>query len=163
MKTQNIGTKEIGYIVIAMSLILLVLMISITDQLNQSIHADCIHEPEVCPMTSNFPIQSYVGFTVTIIFIIFGIYLIYKSRQIDKTEKKIHEENKNVINILNIDERKVYETIKESDGVVFQGDLIEKLEFNKVKVTRILDTLEHKGLIERRRRGMSNVVFLKKH
>jgi uncharacterized membrane protein len=31
----------------------------------------------------------------------------------------------------------------------------------KVKVSRILDSLETKNLLERRRRGMSNVVVLK--
>ena len=31
----------------------------------------------------------------------------------------------------------------------------------KVKVTRILDKLEGRGLVERKRRGMTNVVMLK--
>jgi uncharacterized membrane protein len=44
---------------------------------------------------------------------------------------------------------------------LFQAELIEKTDFNKVKVSRILDKLEGKGLIERRRRGMTNLVLLK--
>ena len=44
---------------------------------------------------------------------------------------------------------------------VFQADLIEQTEFGKAKMTRILDRLEGKGYIERKRRGMTNVVVLK--
>ena len=44
---------------------------------------------------------------------------------------------------------------------IFQSDLVEKTEFDKVKVSRILDKLEGRQLIERKRRGMTNVVVLK--
>ena len=44
---------------------------------------------------------------------------------------------------------------------MFQADLVDKCGFGKVKVTRILDGLENKGLVERKRRGMSNIVILK--
>ena len=33
--------------------------------------------------------------------------------------------------------------------------------FGKVKITRVIDRLEGKNLIERRRRGMTNVVVFK--
>ena len=39
--------------------------------------------------------------------------------------------------------------------------LMGKTDFSKVKVTRLLDKLEAKNLIERRRRGMTNAVVLK--
>lgn len=57
--------------------------------------------------------------------------------------------------------QKVYETILESDGIILQSELIEKTGFSKTKVTRCLDDLELKVLIERKRRGMSNIVLLK--
>ena len=37
----------------------------------------------------------------------------------------------------------------------------EKLEIGKVGMTRILDKLESKDIVERKRRGMNNVVVLK--
>jgi uncharacterized membrane protein len=58
-------------------------------------------------------------------------------------------------------EAQVYKIIADENGMVFQNKIIEKTGFTKVKVSRILDTLEHKGLLERRRRGMSNVVVLR--
>jgi uncharacterized membrane protein len=59
------------------------------------------------------------------------------------------------------EEAQVYKIIADENGMVFQNKIIEKTGFTKVKVSRILDTLEHKGLLERRRRGMSNVVVLR--
>ena len=44
---------------------------------------------------------------------------------------------------------------------MFQSSLVNETKLSKVKVTRILDRLEGKSLIERKRRGMSNVIILK--
>ena len=38
---------------------------------------------------------------------------------------------------------------------------MERLNTGKVKITRLLDKLEAKDLIERKRRGMNNIVVLK--
>jgi len=66
------------------------------------------------------------------------------------------------LNKLNDDEKLVFDKIIESEGTIFQSDLVDKTKFTKVKVTRLLDKLEGKGLIERKRRGMTNVVILKR-
>ena len=58
------------------------------------------------------------------------------------------------------DERKIYQLMEEN-GVIFQSQLVEKSSFPKAKVSLILDKLEAKRLLKRRRRGMSNVVILK--
>jgi uncharacterized membrane protein len=59
------------------------------------------------------------------------------------------------------DERKIYETILESDGIIEQSEIVEKTGLPKANVSRALDLLESKGLAERRRRGTGNVVLLK--
>ncbi len=59
------------------------------------------------------------------------------------------------------DERKIYETILESDGIIEQSEIVEKTGLPKANVSRSLDLLESKGLAERRRRGTGNVVLLK--
>jgi len=59
------------------------------------------------------------------------------------------------------DERKIYELILNNDGAVFQSKLVEMSGMPKSTVSLILDRLEAKGLVERRRRGMSNIVILK--
>jgi len=39
--------------------------------------------------------------------------------------------------------------------------LMEELDVGKVKMTRMMDKLEAKQIIERKRRGMNNIVVLK--
>lgn len=59
------------------------------------------------------------------------------------------------------DERRIYEAIAKADGIINQGELPEKTGLSKATVSRALFFLESKGLVERRRRGMGNVVSLK--
>lgn len=75
------------------------------------------------------------------------------------------EERKNkwgeIINDLNNDERKIYQVILDSDGIINQSELPENAEISKSRISRGLDLLESKGLVERKRRGMGNIVLLK--
>jgi uncharacterized membrane protein len=59
------------------------------------------------------------------------------------------------------DERKIYEAILDSDGLINQSEIAEKTGLSKSNVSRSLDLLESKGLVERKRRGMGNIVLLK--
>jgi len=138
-------------------------MVSLTNQLNGYIHASCTHpEGEVCPMASELPIQSYAGFSLDFVIGGFGVFLVLKSRQIQRFQSEKKHDFEKTLKELDGDEKKVYELISGSDGVVFQSDIVEKTGFPKVKVTRLLDRMEHRGLVERRRRGMSNIVLIKK-
>ena len=58
-------------------------------------------------------------------------------------------------------EKEVISILEKENGTIFQADLMEKLGAGKVGLTRLLDKLEAKQLIERKRRGMNNVVVLK--
>jgi uncharacterized membrane protein len=62
---------------------------------------------------------------------------------------------------LDADERKVVEALQEAGGSSFQSEVIKRLGYSKVKVSRILDKMEQKGLLERKRRGMANLVALR--
>ncbi len=59
------------------------------------------------------------------------------------------------------DEVKVYQVVLDGGGLMSQGELVTKSGLSKATVSRTLDLLESKGLVEKRRRGMGNVVFLK--
>ena len=75
--------------------------------------------------------------------------------------KKIKDKKKKLnLEGLEGDEKKIMELLKK-DKAIFQADLMEKFEIGKVKTTRLLDKLEAKQLIERKRRGMNNIVVLK--
>ena len=62
---------------------------------------------------------------------------------------------------LDKDEKQVIKLLQEESGAMFQRTLMEKLEIGKVKMTRLLDKLEAKQIIERKRRGMNNIVVLR--
>lgn len=57
-------------------------------------------------------------------------------------------------------EREVYETILDADGVIAQSDIVDATDLSKATVSRTLDGLETKNLVERKRRGMGNMVLL---
>jgi DNA-binding transcriptional ArsR family regulator len=57
-------------------------------------------------------------------------------------------------------ERAVYEAVLDADGVLPQSDVVEQTDLSKASVSRTLDALETRNLVERKRRGMGNVVLL---
>jgi uncharacterized membrane protein len=59
------------------------------------------------------------------------------------------------------DEKRIYQLIADSNGAIFQSEIVEKTGLSKVKVTRTLDKLESRLYIERRRRGLTNIIVLK--
>ncbi|HEX7515551.1 MAG TPA: MarR family transcriptional regulator [archaeon] len=65
-----------------------------------------------------------------------------------------------VAKTLKDDEQTLYKAIID-EGVIDQSVLVEKTGLPKSNVSRALYGLESRGLIERRRRGMGNVVLLK--
>ena len=65
------------------------------------------------------------------------------------------------IKSLREDELKVYMLIKD-EGLIYQNEIVKKTGFSKAKVSRILDKLEAIGIVERKRRGMSNIVILRR-
>jgi uncharacterized membrane protein len=99
-----------------------------------------------------------------------GMYMLFLDRvennSIERPAGKIvleerKKEWEEVSKTLKDDEQKIYKVIIDSDGIVNQSGLIEKTELSKSNVSRALDLLESKGLVERRRRGMGNIVLLK--
>lgn len=57
-------------------------------------------------------------------------------------------------------EREIYETILDADGVMPQSDIVDTTDLSKATVSRTLDSLESKNLVERKRRGMGNMILL---
>lgn len=57
-------------------------------------------------------------------------------------------------------ERTVYEAVLDADGVMAQSEIVAETDLSKASVSRGLDGLEAKQLVERKRRGMGNVVVL---
>ena len=63
--------------------------------------------------------------------------------------------------IPNAEEKRIVRIIIDAGGTTFQSQLVEKSGYSKSKVSLILDRLEAKRILERKRRGMSNVIVMK--
>ena len=126
-----------------------------------------------CPAHNN-PISWVVfgAFGISVLFLAFGIYLVFakkgggvKNGRVSGKGAREKEGQKPVKKIdastLDSGEKKVYSALLESGGSAYQGNLLKETGFSKVKVSRILDKLEQKGVLERKRRGMANLVVLK--
>ena len=66
-----------------------------------------------------------------------------------------------VIPSLKDDQQIIYQAVLDEDGMMAQSDIVEKTGLSKSNVSRTLDILESMGLVERRRRGMGNIIMLK--
>ena len=120
---------------------------------------ECIHpEGLTCPFEriGTLAPAKYSVLGVSILVVLVGLFMIISSRK-TTLEKPRARDTKD----LDADEKKLIEALQASSEPLYQGDLVKHLEWSKVKVTRILDRLEAKQFIERKRRGMTNLVILK--
>jgi uncharacterized membrane protein len=61
----------------------------------------------------------------------------------------------------NHDEKRIVSLIIDEGGTIFQSQLVDRSGYSKSKVSLILDRLEAKKILERKRHGMSNAIVLK--
>ncbi|MFH0967813.1 MAG: MarR family transcriptional regulator [Methanobacteriota archaeon] len=66
-----------------------------------------------------------------------------------------------ILPTLKEDQQIIYQSILDADGLIPQSDIVENTGLSKSNVSRTLDILESMGLIEKRRRGMGNIILLK--
>jgi uncharacterized membrane protein len=164
--------RIVGILIIAIAALIGFIIFSFNRALTDIINASCSHGA-TCPMWGTINFQTNLSIGIMAFVVLIGLYLIFfgeEERIVTRIKrikeqlepKKITEGNyRKIMSGLSPDEKTVLKKIIEAEGTVFQSDLAEKTKFNKVKVTRILDRLEGKQLIERKRRGMTNVVMLK--
>ena len=144
------------------SVILIFILASFSIKIAEIESAKCVHPPGgQCPITAHIPSASYAGAVLLIIIFVLGIKVALKSGAAEKMRKEAADKSKTVARALKGDEKKAYELIAASQGAIFQSELVEKMGYSKVKVTRILDKLEGQNLIERRRHGLANMVLIK--
>ena len=119
-----------------------------------------------CPMYETISRQTNLSLVIVGILILVGGFLILSKpneKIVEKTViKKVTEKRKPIdVSNLDSDEKKVVELLQKEGNAIFQADLMEKLGKGKVGITRLLDKLEAKQIIERKRRGMNNIVVLR--
>ena len=157
----NINSKYIGIMIIVLGIILLFIIVPLSLKLADIGMSQCVHENEACSVVGHVPLESYAGIAFVVALIILGGFLTLKTRTSERFTKEMAQKIKESEKKLKGDEKIIYQIVAENSGAMFQSEIVEKSGFGKAKVTRVLDKLETKGLIERRRRGMTNMILLK--
>ncbi len=160
----TVDLKKVGAILVVFSLVLFIVLYFITDliiKLRLELHETCPLPPESCPYKGSVPTEVLSGFVIDAAMLVLGVSLLITSYRSERVNVKDKTKINASIKSLQADEKKVYDLILDADGFMFQNDLMSKTGFSKVKISRILDKLEMKGIVERRRRGMANIVVLK--
>jgi len=158
--------KHVGWIMLGISVLIVFLVFLFNNTLMTSVKNSCfIQHGDVksCEMYDSVNYQTYLALGIVGVLVIFSLFLIFSKPNEKIIVKKIKEKKvqKEVdLSSFRPEEKQVYAFVKEN-GAVFQADLIEKTGFSKARMTRIVDKLEGSGLVERKRRGMTNVVVLK--
>lgn len=157
--------KKVGWLITGISVAMALIVYIFNHSLEQIVAETCTHGAS-CTMYDTINSQYWLSFSIVGIILAIGLYIMFSKPQetiVEKTVIKKIKEKKKPINLDGLDkkEKQVIELIQKEGGVIFQADLKEKLDIGKVGMTRLLDKLESKQIIERKRRGMNNIVVLK--
>ncbi|HLC54179.1 MAG TPA: MarR family transcriptional regulator [Candidatus Nanoarchaeia archaeon] len=158
--------KNVGWLLLGVSVLIVLLVFLFNNTLMESVRNSCFiqhGDVQSCEMYDSVNYQTYLALVIVGVLIITSLFLIF-SKPNEKIiirkvkEKKIQREVD--LSSFRPEEKKIYNLVK-GNGAIFQADLIEKTGFSKARMTRIIDKLEGSGLVERKRRGMTNVVVLR--
>ena len=157
--------KNVGWLLFGISVLIIFLVFLFNNTMMQSVKNSCfIQHGNVssCEMYDSVNYQTYLALAIVGVLVVVSLFLIFTKPKEKIIVKKVMEKKKKIdLESLDSDERKVVDLLMKENGAVFQATLMEKLEIGKVKTTRLLDKLEAKQLIERKRRGMNNIIVLK--
>lgn len=150
--------RNVGYLIVGISIVIFGIIFFFNQGLIEIVDETCSHGP-TCTMYDTISMQTWLSVAIAAIVLVIGLFLIFVKEEI--IIKKIKEPKRKIsLGGLNSREREVVKIVQEGGGI-FQADLMEKLGIGKVGLTRLLDKLEAKQIIERKRRGMNNFIVLK--
>ncbi|PIZ50697.1 hypothetical protein COY27_06305 [Candidatus Woesearchaeota archaeon CG_4_10_14_0_2_um_filter_33_13] len=163
--------KHVGILILGMALLMFFIVMSFNMALEEIVNVSCTHGI-ACPMHSTLETQKAISYGLMSLLFLVGAFIFFfmKEETITKEIHTIHKEKsteitsdkkKEIIENADEEEKMILNLLLNNQGSVYQSDVIKETKLTKVKVTRILDKLEGKGIIERKRRGMTNVIILK--
>jgi uncharacterized membrane protein len=155
--------KNVGLLIIGISVAMVIIVLIFNGALKDIVGQTCTMGSE-CSMYKTIKAQTYMSLGIVVVIFVIGLVIMLTKPQEKVIVKKVEiKEKKKKLNLEGLDkeEKEVIELLQEENGAMFQKSLMEKLEIGKVKTTRLLDKLEAKQFIERKRRGMNNIVVLR--
>lgn len=112
--------------------------------------------------------------TLFLVIILSSIYLIKNikklslelsiTKKIEGTQKSdvILNPDQEILRYLDEGERRIYLLLIDSGGSLLQKDLVGLDNFSRATISRIIDKLEKKGIVEKIRHGSTNRIILKR-
>jgi len=157
--------KNVGLIIIGIAVMMVIIVLLFNAGIGEIASQTCDHA-DTCTHRDALQTQTMISLSIIGIIIIIGFVIMFTKPKVEIKEKivvkKVKEKKKKIdTKSLEKSEKQVVELLQAENNAMFQADLMEKLEIGKVKMTRLLDKLEAKQLIERKRRGMNNLVVLR--
>ncbi len=157
--------KHVGFVILGISVVIIGIVFLFQSALRDIVTANCseAHGGNSCPMYVTINQQTYLALSIVGVLVIFGGVLIFSKPEERIVVRKIKEkkpEKEVDLSGFRPEEKQVLKLVQQ-DGAIFQAEIIEKTGFGKAKISRIVDRLEGKGLVERKRRGMTNVVVMR--
>ena len=156
--------KKAGYGIIIAAVVLFIVLGIIKAQVDKQSAYLCeiTHETpslniQDCPAhESNISWLFVLSFGMVFVFAVIGFYFALNApRQEQRTSQPVD------LSKLDGEEKKVYTLLSAHEGSMYQSDLIRETGLSKVSITRVLDKMENRKIVERKRRGMANLVVLK--
>jgi len=155
--------RKVGYLIVGIAVVFMVIVLlfySTLKTLSGGANTCILDAP--CPLHQTLNYQFYFSLAIVGLLMITGIVIALMKPTERVIVKKVRERKKKIdTSKLDKDEKKVIKILQEENNAMFQSTLKEKLDVGKVKLTRLLDKLEAKQIIERKRRGMNNIVVLR--
>jgi len=160
--------KHVGFLVIGIAVIFFFVVMSFNNALKKIVTTSCTHG-QACPMHATVYTQEIISYGLMGLVVLVGLFIIFFMKdgkiimgKFKETKRKLSEEDKrNKFENLSEEEKKIMNLVLLNEGSIYQSDIIKGMQLSKVRITRILDRLEGKGLIERKRRGMTNIIILR--
>ncbi len=149
--------KALALVNVFAALLLLIIVIYMSLKYKEVDDNKCIEALGYCPHSDYYPIEAYVGVTLSLLIIVASLLQLF----FDNEGKKQEAKPEKLLKMFKGEEKLILELLLKNEGIMLQSELVKETGFSRVKITRILDKLESKDIIERKRRGMTNAVVLK--
>lgn len=154
--------KNVGFLIVGISVVMIAIVLLFNAGLKDIVDQACDHG-SACAMYDTISVQTNLSFIIVGLVFLIGVFFIFSKESekiVEKVVVKRVRRKRLDLSKLDSEERRVVEILKRENGAFFQKSVMEEIECGKVKMTRLVDKLEAKGLVERKRRGMNNILVL---
>jgi uncharacterized membrane protein len=154
--------RNVGFLIVGISILIVAIILLFNAGLKDIVDETCDHGSS-CKMYDTISMQTNLSLIIAGLVLVIGLFLIFSKeheRIVVKRVKAKARAKRIDMSKLDADEKKVVGILKREKGAFFQKSVMEELGVGKVKMTRLVDKLEAKGIVERKRRGMNNIIVL---